>query len=119
MRFKTLILVLILIVIWSCKPQNELNYSEEKLIDVTKDLYIAAESIRRIDDKRADSLRILYNDQIEAIHNIDLALYEDDIASLKKDNKNYLAFHKIVRDTLNAINDSIKGEKNYKGSKKK
>jgi len=99
--------IFLLFLLLSCNQTPKLNYSREKLVNVTKDLYIAAESIRRIDEVRADSLREIYNVQIETIHEIQLPLYEEDIKTLKLDYKSYIKFHSIVRDSLQVINDSI------------
>ena len=119
MSLSNFVFCFLFLILFSCEQKSRLNYSQEKLVDVTKDLYIAAESIRSLDETRADSLRELYNDQIEAIHNVEIRLYEEDIKVLKKDHKNYLQFHKVVRDTILAINDSIKVVRPYKNEKKK
>lgn len=114
MRLSHYFYIFFSILIIGCRPNDQLNYSEDKLIDVTKDLYVASEALRRLDEARADSLSDLYNSQIESIHNVDLDLYEQDIKNLKRDNQNYLRFHKLVRDTIQTINDSIKKERKYK-----
>lgn len=119
MSLSNIVFCFLFMLLFSCEQKSQLNYSQEKLVDVTKDLYIAAESIRRLDETRADSLRDLYNDQIETIHNVEMRLYEKDIKVLKKDHKNYLQFHKVVSDIILKINDSIKVKRPYKNEKKK
>ena len=96
MSLSNIVFCFLFMLLFSCEQKSQLNYSQEKLVDVTKDLYIAAESIRRLDETRADSLRDLYNDQIETIHNVEMRLYEKDIKVLKKIIKTICNFIKLL-----------------------
>ena len=101
----------VVIMISACNKKPKLNYSKDKLIEVTMDLYVAAEALKRIDEERGDSLRELYNSQIEEIHGVQIPLYESDIQLLKEDVEGYVKFHKKIRDTLQVMNDAIKRER--------
>ncbi|MBT8233232.1 MAG: hypothetical protein HKO66_06960 [Saprospiraceae bacterium] len=109
---KLLLIIVVLICFGSCQQKgSKLNYSEEKLAAVTEDLYVASETLKKVDNYRADSLRNLYNNQIETIHDIKMSLYEADIATLKSDLNRYVEFHKAVRDTIQKKSDRLRKKK--------
>jgi len=64
------------------------------------DLYIAEAALKNVKNKSGDSLRTLYRNQIEEIHDLDLTKFESDLKLLQKDPERYLPLHKAVEDTL-------------------
>lgn len=100
MRYVVFLCIVICGALSACTDKNDLHYVEEKLVNVTADLYFASEAIKKLDEVRADSLRMLYRHQIEEIHGVEIDLYESDIEILKLDLKKYLDFHKIVIDSI-------------------
>ncbi len=105
--FQKLIPCLILLAI-SCEQKvgpEGLNYSEDKIVAVMLDMYIASELVNNREEPIKDSLQLTYSGEIEKIHNIELSVFERDIKYIKQDMEWYRDLHKIVSDSLDKLDE--------------
>ena len=108
-------LLLLVFFFLSCegtKVSVKLNYPEEKISAVLVDLYIAAAALENINDDEQDSLRLIYINQIEKIHTVDMDLIDDDIELLQQRPELYEAIHKTAKDSLVSMESKFKKVKN-------
>ena len=89
------------------KAMKEFNYSEEKLHDVIKDLYIASEALERMKPEFRDSVGKEYRTEIAEYHDVNMNLFEEDMKALIDDPERYTKIHKTVRDSLIAMEKKI------------
>lgn len=119
------VITLILCSFFCCRDANKekpRNYENEKLIPVMIDLYTAEAALQDIEEEYSDSLRQLYRQQIAIIHDIDIALVEEDLEELQSDLVKYEAVHKVVKDSIYAIEKResavvMKNAKKFSGKK--
>ena len=119
------VITLILCSFFCCRDANNekpRNYENEKLIPVMIDLYTAEAALQDIEEEYSDSLRQLYRQQIAIIHDIDIALVEEDLEELQSDLVKYEAVHKVVKDSIYAIEKResavvMKNAKKFSGKK--
>ena len=107
---RILILICVFAFLISCKQEvekKELNYSEDKLHDVIKDLYIASEALERMKPEFQDSISEMYRNEIAEYHDVSMLLFEEDMNALVNDPERYTRIHKTVRDSLIAMEKRI------------
>lgn len=117
--FKILFVFLLIQCFVGCKGGTiQIVHPEETITAVMTDLYIAAVAIKDVDTLFKDSLRVLYRDQIEQIHKINLEEVERDIEALQSDPEFYKRIHAAVEDSIIMIdkrmNSNKTGEKVFK-----
>lgn len=109
---KYILLLLIGCTVVCCKKaQQPLVHSDEEIAAVMLDLYIANVALKEVDTLYKDSLRVIYRNQIEQIHQIDLADIEDDIASIQTNPKYYKRIHTMVEDSIAMIDKKMNSSK--------
>lgn len=96
------------VVIFACSCQKKdvrqpLTYDVKKVQDVMIDLYIAEQALTKLEESNKDSLRDVYTDQIESIHEVDISLLEKDIDAIKMNPKWYVEVHKSVKDSITTL----------------
>ncbi len=79
---------------------SDFNISDETLIEVIVDLYMAENAVKNLDPEVVDSLKGLYRSQIEKIHKVNLSEVEVTLEKLQLDPKKYTEIHQAVEDTL-------------------
>lgn len=101
---RVLILYLGLGLLFACHSRKEqvveTDMTDEFIIEVMSDLYIAQSAIKNIEPTKVDSIRSLYRSQIEQIHKIDLEEFEKILALLQMEADRYSKLHQAVDDTL-------------------
>ena len=104
----------ILLLLCSCvhackepKAQDELNYDADKIMTVMGDMYVASEALKKMSPERQDSMKVIFMKQIEEIHAVDMALIESDMYTLTQFPEFYTESHKMVRDSLIALEKRI------------
>ncbi len=110
MKTKFILIILCLFTSYACKNDKielDLNYSNQKIIAVTVDLYIAGSAIQGLDELVADSLIEVYRSQIEIIHDVDIGLIEADIESLHAYPSLYKPIHKDILDSLSKLDKEV------------
>lgn len=88
-------------------------YTQEELVPVMVDLYVASAALKDIDDNYKDSLTSLYRGQIAELHEVNMTKIDMDIALLQKYPKIYSALHAIVSDSI------VQKEKRFSSSSNK
>ncbi len=93
---------IILLCIVSCSADKPpvTFYTQEELVPVMIDLFVASAALKDVDDNYKDSLTSLYRGQIEALHEVDMTNVDSDIALLQKYPKVYSKLHAIVSDSI-------------------
>ncbi len=99
----------------ACEPTASIkltqNYDREKIKSVMVDLYVAQAALKDVDESYMDSLRAVYTAKIEEIHQVDMELIQDDIASMQQQLTVYKKLHREVEDSIISI------EKHYNKKK--
>ena len=88
-----------------CTPekQSKRTYDDDKLIGVMIDLYAAEAAIKDLKESHKDSLIIVYRDQIGIIQEVEMSTIDRDLELLQSNLEDYSRLHKIVRDSIVAI----------------
>lgn len=112
-KFMSLFTAMLFIV--ACEPTASIkltqNYDREKIKSVMVDLYVAQAALKDVDESYMDSLRAVYTAKIEEIHQVDMELIQDDIASMQQQLTVYKKLHREVEDSIISI------EKHYNKKK--
>lgn len=84
------------------KDTIDLHYEDHTIAMVVADLYLAGQILEDVPDSIRDSLRLVYREQLETIHQVDMDVMEQDIENIQLNPTKYLLIHKLARDSISA-----------------
>jgi len=93
---------IIFLVLISCSTDKPpvTFYTQEELVPVMVDLYVATAALKDVDEIYKDSLIALYRGQIAKFHYVDMDKVDTDIGLLQKYPKIYKELHEAVSDSI-------------------
>ncbi len=101
------ILVLICALSVSCIKQPELILSEEQMIDILVDKYLAEQAMSRVVGQDRDSLYAAYHEQILRIHDVSDEDYEMTMTVLLDDLRRFEDLHQQVKERMRDLKKNL------------
>ncbi len=108
--------LVLLTLLLGCDQEPQLNYDDDVLVKVLKDMLIAEGAATKVGNDQRDSLNRFYYGQIYDIHQIDSLKFSNDLKNLGEDPAHSIRIYTRVEKELEA--DQVKAKKG-KDKKKK